>query len=184
MSKTAKKALLCAVGAIVLLAAALFVYFLVMWENSKKVTFDYENTTTRIVLPWQDSGVMEANGYVINLPKFRSDPTNLAVDCVYDEINGLCQFYAGDVAAKYDNYAKLDYTVETVENDTLTVTFSGVGYPDGEGSEPEEVGTSFVFDIKDVGGGHFPKMIGGDMEFYERVQAIPQVQETQDSAAD
>lgn len=99
-------------------------------------------------------------GYRINYPSFRNKTQwNLENDVhVYAVFNNTLESYARDIAKKYQNYAKLDYTVDVKPNETLTVAFTGTGYF-YDGRDPVPLEKTFVFDIKDMSPEHLPTLI-------------------------
>ncbi|MCH5324598.1 MAG: hypothetical protein J1E39_05220 [Eubacterium sp.] len=103
----------------------------------------------------------EANGYFANVPFFEHsfyEGNRINYD-VYVALNSPLDEYVSENVYKYNNYLKLDYELEIIENETLTVTFTGEGYPDEGNGEPESLDKTFVFDIKDVGPNNLPTLI-------------------------
>ena len=100
-------------------------------------------------------------GYRICYPSFRNKTQwNLQNDVyVYSVFNNTLESYARDVAKEYQNYAKLDYTVDIKPDETLTVAFTGTGYFYDD-REPVPLEKTFVFDIKDISPEHLPTLIG------------------------
>ena len=59
---------------------------------------------------------------------------------------------------KYENRVKIDYTADIdEENKTITVSFTGCGYP--EEGEPETLDRDYVFDISGVDENNMPVLL-------------------------
>ncbi len=116
---------------------------------------NYQPCTHAMVIDGQDIDAMHAEGYTIKFPWFE-DNANFGVRVdedwhVYNALIDPLQCYAYDVTTTFQNCAKLDYTV-TIDDkaETLTVAFTGWGYPDGGKGEPLCLDRVFVFDVSGV----------------------------------
>lgn len=142
----------------VLLAALLFAG----WKWLDRCHFKYTNRSTRIVHHLQDNWVLDAAGYSTPFPYF--EPLTYVTEDrelpVYEVINNEVWRYAIDVSTEYTNYAKLEYEVLR-DDERLTVSFSGYGYPDEGKGEPIPISKDFVFDISRVNDGVLPVLLEG-----------------------
>lgn len=101
-----------------------------------------------------------SEGYIISRPNFRNKTPWGEEDTkdVYSAVNKYMFDYASEITETYKNYAKLDYTVNVKENETLTVAFTGMGYFYDE-REPVGIDKTFVFDIRNASVDNPPKLI-------------------------
>lgn len=159
MPKGLKTAMI-ACGVTLGILAAAFIAFRI-WIH----TYYFEITETSWGRPIVNDGDYEENerlvseGYVVSYPHFHN-MTGFNADHdqpVYAAINHELSAYACQVAIDYQGYAKLDYTVDVKQNDTLTVVFTGTGYFYDD-REPVSLDKTFVFDIKDMSPEHLPSL--------------------------
>lgn len=116
------------------------------------------NMQTFAVIDGQDTDAIRGHGYTINLPDFENiefhkgsfGGRHTAMDEYYE--------YAWEIAERYGNYAKLDYTV-TKKGSLLTIEFYGYGYPDNGEGEPEPLGRTFIYDTKGATPDNPPKLV-------------------------
>lgn len=144
---------------VVILGMCLFSICFAMHIN--KVHFEYTNRTTGVVISTQSPAQMAEMGYEINYPFF-SNVTSWTADRdapIYLPLIDCCERYAVYVSKEYSNYARLDYEVTEVYGKTLTIAFSGYGYPDEGRGEPEPLDKTFVFDISGVNSGRMPVLM-------------------------
>lgn len=156
-----RKTLLIVLGAVLLslIAGAVWLWIFVH-------TCFLEIDTNGELIVWADEKEYEEGerlheaGYRINYPSFRNKTSwNLENDAwVYAVFNNTLYDYARDIAKEYQNYAKLDYTIDVKPNETLTVAFTGTGYFYDD-REPVPLEKTFVFDIKDMSPEHLPTLI-------------------------
>lgn len=141
------------VAVILILFAAFFVYI-------SQVHFIHDNFNAYLQVENQDRDKLEQDGYEVNYPRFRNATTifNTSHIPVYAALVDPVSVYAHNVVNDYKNYAKLDYTVKH-EGDTLTIAFTGFGYPDEGKGEPVSLDKTFVFDVKNVSDENPPKLI-------------------------
>ena len=103
---------------------------------------------------------LENEGYYTSAPIFRSDTsygTAKYRDVYISLINGYIP-YLYDMCEKYENRVKIDYTVDIDnKNKTITVSFTGCGYP--ENGEPEPLSRDYVFDISKVDENNMPVLL-------------------------
>lgn len=141
---------------VVLLAALLFAG----WKWLDRCHFRYTEFSSRVTLPLQDNWVLDEAEYYIPYPYF-TPYTNLSYDkeiAAYNVINRTLGSYADGTSVEYDNYAKLEYEVIR-DDERLTVSFSGYGYPDEGKGEPVPISKAFVFDISGVNDGVLPVLL-------------------------
>ncbi len=152
-----KKALL----VFILVLFVTLISILIIWQNVSRIHFRWDNNITSVVVSGQDKNEMKNNGFVINFPSFHNITSwTFNKDyVVYDKINGDCQLYAMDISAQFNNYAKLNYTVDVKENEMLVITFFGSGYPDDGKGEPVAIDKTFIYDISNVSPSNLPKLI-------------------------
>ncbi|MCL2018487.1 MAG: hypothetical protein FWG70_01900 [Oscillospiraceae bacterium] len=62
-------------------------------------------------------------------------------------LNDTAYGYAVKIATEYKNFAVLDFEVDSIENETITIKFFGFGYPDNGKGESVPLAEEFVFDI-------------------------------------
>lgn len=174
MSK-AKKAALIIVG-VLSAAAAVFIIRGAFYIN--RIHFDnYQNRSHGVVIDGQDLDRMRADGYSINFPWFENVTSwTLEKDLpIYSAIIDPLQCYAIDIADTYDNWARLDYTVtESKEDKTLTIAFTGLGYPDEGNGEPRCLDRTFVFDVSEVNNGVLPVLISDEAADPDAVEELAQ----------
>ena len=156
------------VFAIILVAIIVFVCIYFIFRKTFKFEFD-DNKGVGIWSSYEEADEFErlnSEGFIISYPSFRNSYSHIGILgygnqednlIVYMDINRQMMGYAMNVSEQYRNYAKLDYTVEVKENETLTVKFFGYGYSDD--SEPVPLDKTFVYDIKNVSPENPPKLI-------------------------
>ncbi len=148
---------------IIFLIVVAEVILLIFHINNNRVFFEYDTVTNCHSYSNEEERLraekLIADGYVISYPDFRNsfDVNNRKLDVIYSTITNDMADYANMIVDEYKNYAKLDYTVEVKENETLTVKFFGYGYSDD--SEPVPLDKTFVYDIKNVSPKNLPKLI-------------------------
>lgn len=153
--KKSKKLLLYIGIPLFLIAIALALFFIHIYTEK----FVYNNMAILVDTENADTQKLDEGGYAVNYPFFESQ-TDLTFDRqpVYSALSDVVWQYATDVATEYSNYAKLDYTVNH-EGDTLTIAFTGYGYPDEGKGEPVSLDKTFVFDVKNVSNENPPRLI-------------------------
>ncbi len=121
---------------------------------------NYYNHTHYICFSEDEGERLQAEGYTINSPWFEDTSSFGMMEewPIYNEIVDPLQCYAMDVCYTFRNYAKLDYTV-TLENDTLTIAFTGWGYPDMGKGEPLCLDKVYVFDVSNVSVENLPRLV-------------------------
>ncbi len=153
MSK-AKKAVII----ILSILAALIIGFMIwgaLWIYNIPLD-NYTNRTHGMLVDGQDMDSMQEDGYTIDTPWFEDNGNFNAQHMeeewhIYNALNDPSQCYAMDVVTTFQNWADLNYTVtHDEENETLTVAFTGLGYPDGGKGEPLCLDRIFVFDVSGV----------------------------------
>ena len=99
-------------------------------------------------------------GYYTRTPIFVND-TGYGTDKYVDVYLALLEGYAPylhDMCLKYENRVRIDYTADIDEkNKTITVSFTGYGYP--EDGEPEVLDRDYVFDISNVDENNMPVLL-------------------------
>ena len=146
--------------AIMLLLVLPFVAFQIyintyIFENSNVCNITTHSNDEEFI----ESERLISEGYIINAPSFhsRTDFNLEGQATVYAPINNTAIDYAFEVAKKYDNYAKLDYTLENFDN-KITIDFYGYGYYYDD-REPDVLQKTFVFDISNVSPKNPPRLI-------------------------
>ncbi|MDR2531405.1 MAG: hypothetical protein LBC82_00990, partial [Oscillospiraceae bacterium] len=133
------------------------------WFNSvippsgvNQVSYEYTGLNRRVAVfgepGWLTRNELDNRGYAVSFPEFQgSSPQNRErFVLVHTVLTTPGWNYAQEIIDKYRNCAVLDFEVETVKNETLTISFYGYGYPDlGEG-EPVSLDRVFIFDISSV----------------------------------
>lgn len=144
----------CFVSIVIIVVIAFFNYV-------NKVHFIYDNADCGVVVDGQDLMQIKSEGYTINYPRFHnvSSFTSEKYDLIYLTVTDPISTYTMDIAKTYRNYAKLDYLVEIKEDDTLTIIFTGYGYPDEGKGEPVALDKTFIYDISNVSPSNLPKLI-------------------------
>lgn len=158
MKKKTKRIILflCIFFAVIIIIAVLFLWYI------NRVRYDYyfseEITVFSDDEEYWEAEKYKAVGYVISTPVFYNKIRNGDFDReIYVVLNAPLDDYAFEIARKYRNYAKLNPVVDIKKNDTITVTFTGVGYT--EDGTAEELYKKFVFDIKGASLKNLPKLI-------------------------
>jgi len=147
------------IGILLLLAIiGLSIYYFYL----KPISYDYIDQ--RLAIISGDRNLVNElinEGYEIKFPAFYSRVTNFGIDYtpVAAALYVPCSDYAQTVSDKYEYYAKLDYTVEIIANETLTVMFYGFGYPDKGEGKPVSLDKKFIFDIRGVNADNFPDVL-------------------------
>lgn len=103
---------------------------------------------------------LKDEGYYTSAPVFTNNTsygTTKYREVYITLINGYAP-YLYDICEKYENRVKIDYTAEIdEESKTITVSFSGWGYP--EDGEPEALDRDYVFDISSVDENNMPVLL-------------------------
>ncbi len=150
MSKAKKIALI--IGSVLLAAIIGVIIWGIIWINHIPLD-NYQTCTHGMMIDGQDLDAIQAEGYTIGFPWFEDNAT-FDVDKdwhIYNALIDPLQCYAYDVTTTFQNWANLDYTVtHDKEAETLTVAFTGWGYPDGGKGEPLCLDRVFVFDVSGV----------------------------------
>lgn len=110
------------------------------------------------IIEGQDIDAILGQGYIINLPSFENVEFRKGGFAGNHTEMPEYYGYAQELAVKYSNYVRLDYTV-TKERNLLTIEFYGNGYPDNGEGEPEPLGKMFVYDTKDATPDNPPKLV-------------------------
>lgn len=120
--------------------------------------FDYVDSGTSVVIEGQDRQALADAGYHVSYPNFCYANTE-AHTKINRAIHDGYMDYIHDIVNEYKNYAKLDYTVDLKEGETLTISFTGNGYPDEGEGEPVKLDKAFVYDISNLSGENPPRLI-------------------------
>ncbi len=156
-------------GAAILIGGTVFAVY---WHDCNTVHFDRYHTEFYYMIPDDGTFTDEMKQKLeteqrIKFPqycmylsegkraKYGVYSSALFIDC-YDEVDCACFDYAEKVAYKYHNNADLDFTVECTKT-TLTVEFSGTGYP--EDGDPEPLLRTYIFDIEGAGADKIPRLL-------------------------
>lgn len=108
---------------------------------------------------------LEKSGYYQKFPVFTSNTSigDSKFFEVYSMINDSFKPYLYEMGAKYDNFVQMDYSVsfdkDRSNKYTLTVSFTGFGYPDEGKGEPIKLDRDFVYDITNVNENSMPILL-------------------------
>ena len=148
-----KKKVAIIICVIVLLAVGLpFIGFQIYIHT---IHFEYDNISNITIHSndeeYNEAERLAADGYVINCPNFRNTTSfNLENEAeIYSAITSELLTYANEIAKKYKNYAKLDYTVENIDNKKLIIAFHGYGYY-YDSDKVDSLDKTYIYDISNV----------------------------------
>ena len=167
-----KKAVVIIISIILAIAAVLGVIKIIMlntfiFEYSDSYIFGL-NIYDTVSYNAEEMEELEKNGeYLMRYPDFDNSHFHIWYfgfgsyennTAVYTEMNCVLKDYVNEIAEKYNNYAKLDYTVDIDGNKTVTVNFYGYGcFP--EDDTKENLNKTFVFDISNASPKNPPRLI-------------------------
>ena len=103
---------------------------------------------------------LEDEGYYTSSPIFvnNTDYGTVKYMDVYTSLLDGYKPYIYDMCQKYENRVKIDYTADIdEESKTITVSFTGYGYP--EAGEPEVLDRDYIFDISGVDENNMPVLL-------------------------
>lgn len=103
---------------------------------------------------------LEDEGYYTSSPIFvnNTDYGTVKYIDVYTALLDGYKPYIYDMCKKYENRVRIDYTADIdQESKTITVSFTGYGYP--EAGEPEVLDRDYVFDISSVDENNMPVLL-------------------------
>lgn len=171
MSKAKKvaKFFLFIIAILILIGAISFGCF---YLYATEIRFDYTNTSLiRETEDYEYDLKIYEEGYKMNFPYFGNSATlqggmghayifgiGEENEDIYYAVNNILYDYASDIILKYDNEVKVNYSIES-DDKTLSIHFSGYGYPNGIEAEPETIEDTFIFDIENANKEKLPKLI-------------------------